>query len=276
LVHAVLEQIDFSVGTEKVAEQIGAAIDRALSIHPVDLTPVDPLGGSPGDGRRLLIEGITEALGASLGPLFGHRRLADIGRKDRLDELSFDFRLGESGSVAKVSDIGRLVGAYLGSGDPLAEWAANLAAAGTDLRLAGHLTGSIDLVLRIADPTGEDDRYVVVDYKTNALAVQGLGPRPDDYRRARMTEAMVAHDYPLQALLYSVCLHRYLRWRLPDYQPERHLGGVAYLFVRGMFGPVTDTADDEPEGVFGWPIPSALVEALSDLLDGRPIDGLLP
>ena len=45
---------------------------------------------------------------------------------------------------------------------------------------------------------------------------------------------MVAAHYPLQAMLYSVALHRYLRWRLPGYDPDRHLGGVLYLFVRGM------------------------------------------
>ena len=30
---------------------------------------------------------------------------------------------------------------------------------------------------------------------------------------------MVAAHYPLQALLYAVALHRYLRWRLPGYDP---------------------------------------------------------
>ena len=49
---------------------------------------------------------------------------------------------------------------------------------------------------------------------------------------------MRAH-YPLQALLYSVALHRLLRWRQPGYDPDRHLGGVLYLFVRGMAGPQT-------------------------------------
>jgi len=37
--------------------------------------------------------------------------------------------------------------------------------------------------------------------------------------------------------LYSVALHRYLRWRLADYEPSVHLGGAAYLFLRGMTGP---------------------------------------
>ena len=42
--------------------------------------------------------------------------------------------------------------------------------------------------------------------------------------------------YGLQALLYTAALHRYLRWRLPGYDPARHLAGVLYLFVRGMTG----------------------------------------
>ena len=80
---------------------------------------------------------------------------------------------------------------------------------------------------------------------------------------------MDAH-YPLQALLYGVALHRYLRWRLPGYDPERHLGGMLYLFVRGMCGPATPRVDGVPCGVFGWRPPAALIVALSDLLDGAP------
>lgn len=274
LVHAVFEQIDFSVGTEEMGEQIGAALDAALSVHPVDLTPVDGQGGGPIEGRRLLIDGIIDALGTSLGPMCHHRRLGDIGTSDRLDELAFDFRLAAADRAADLSDVGRLVVAHLEPNDPLAAWAAGLAKGGAGVQLAGHLTGSIDLVLRTADPTGSGDRYVVVDYKTNALGGQGRPALPDDYRRSQMNEAMVAHDYPLQALLYSVCLHRYLRWRLPGYRPERHLGGAVYLFVRGMVGSATQAGDDEPDGVFGWPIPSALVEALSDLLDGHHVGEL--
>ena len=43
--------------------------------------------------------------------------------------------------------------------------------------------------------------------------------------------------YALQALLYTAALHRYLRWRLPGYDPERNLAGVLYLFLRGMSAP---------------------------------------
>ena len=78
-------------------------------------------------------------------------------------------------------------------------------------------------------------------------------------------------QYPLQALLYLVALHRYLRWRLPNYDPDLNLGGVLYLFVRGMVGPETPLLDGTPCGVFTWPTPAALVTGLSDLLDtGSP------
>ena len=74
--------------------------------------------------------------------------------------------------------------------------------------------------------------------------------------------------YGLQALLYTVALHRYLRWRLPGYDPARHLAGVLYLFVRGMSGADTPVVDGTPCGVFAWRPPAALVTALSDVLEG--------
>jgi exodeoxyribonuclease V beta subunit len=73
-------------------------------------------------------------------------------------------------------------------------------------------------------------------------------------------------------------LHRYLRWRLPGYDPDTHLGGVLYLFVRGMAGPDTPDADGSsdsdgsPAGVFSWRPPAALLVALSDLLAGAAGD----
>ena len=64
-----------------------------------------------------------------------------------------------------------------------------------------------------------------------------------------------------------VVLHRFLRWRRPNYDPVRHLGGVLYLFLRGMCGLDTPDFDGRPAGVFSWSPPPELVVALSDLLD---------
>jgi exodeoxyribonuclease V beta subunit len=120
------------------------------------------------------------------------------------------------------------------------------------------------VVLRL--PSG---RFVVVDYKTNLLGEQTAA----DYTPDRLAEAMLHSHYPLQALLYSVVVHRFLRWRLPGYDPGTHLGGVLYLYVRGMLGPDTPLVDGQPTGVFSWQPPAALVLALSDLLDGASAGG---
>ena len=89
-----------------------------------------------------------------------------------------------------------------------------------------------------------------------------------DYTPARMAEAMMSAHYPLQALLYAVAVHRMLRWRQPGYDPAVHLGGVLYLFVRGMAGPETPRVGGVPCGVFSWQPPTSLVVELSALLDG--------
>jgi exodeoxyribonuclease V beta subunit len=116
-------------------------------------------------------------------------------------------------------------------------------------------------VLRIGD------RYVVVDYKTNWLGDPAEPLTAADYGRPRLAEAMLHSDYPLQALLYSVVLHRFLRWRLAGYAPGKHLGGVMYLFLRGMCGPDTPVVEGHPAGVFSWQPPESLITAVSDLLD---------
>ena len=54
---------------------------------------------------------------------------------------------------------------------------------------------------------------------------------------------MLHHHYPLQAHLYLVALHRHLRWRLPSYSPEQHLGGYVYCFLRGMPGSVGSSSE---------------------------------
>ena len=122
-------------------------------------------------------------------------------------------------------------------------------------------------MLRIPDPVC-GHRFVVVDYKTNRLHERGAADPLAAYHPDVLPAAMAHHDYPLQSLLYSVALHRYLRWRLPGYAPELHLGGIAYLFVRGMVGAATPLHGGRPSGVFAWRPPAATVVALDRLLAG--------
>jgi exodeoxyribonuclease V beta subunit len=172
-----------------------------------------------------------------------------------------------------ATDLAGLLRTHLPGGDPLAPYADQLVGPLGEQALRGYLSGSIDVVLRVPASTARADghRYVVVDYKTNLLGEPGAPLTSADYGRAEMAGAMLHSHYPLQALLYSVVLHRYLRWRLPAYDPEAHLGGVLYLFLRGMCGPETPVVDGHVAGVFDWSPPAVLVTGLSDLLEGvRP------
>jgi exodeoxyribonuclease V beta subunit len=249
LVHAVLETADPSVSD--LAAELEKQVRRHLAWWPVDADAAE------------LAAALVPMHDTPLGPLTGGLTLRRIGLRDRLRELEFEIPLAggdmrRSAPIVSVSDVGELLRVHLRADDPLAPYADRLMSAGLGSQsLRGYLAGSIDAVLRLPDA-----RYLVVDYKTNHL-----GDTAADYSRARLAEAMLHSDYPLQALLYTVVLHRFLRWRVSGYDPARHLGGVLYLFVRGMCGVDTPVVDGHPCGVFSWQPPAELVMALSDLLD---------
>jgi exodeoxyribonuclease V beta subunit len=261
LVHAVLETAD------PLAADLATELQTQVEQHSV-WWPVEVAAAE-------LAAALVPMHDTSLGPLADGITLRQIGLRDRLCEMDFEFPL-VGGDMAigqpqiRLADVGRLLRQHLPPDDPLASYADRLtggALGGQPLR--GYLSGSVDVVLRVPDGTGH--RYLVVDYKTNWLGEGDRRLSAADYDRARMAEAMLHSDYPLQALLYSVVLHRFLRWRQPGYDPDRHLGGVLYLFVRGMCGPDTPTADGHPAGVFSWRPPAALVVAVSELLGGRQV-----
>jgi exodeoxyribonuclease V beta subunit len=238
LVHAVLEDPDPSALDQRCADAVARELLPGVSAAAL------------ADGLRPVLHTLLDCAGTTL---------AGIAATDRLAELDFELPLAGGdravphGTLADVVALLRRhdLGPLAGYPDLLAELEPQA--------LRGFLTGSIDAVLRLPGPT-----YAVVDYKTNRLGAEPLTTW--HYRAEAMAEEMQRTHYVLQALLYSVALHRYLRWRQPGYDPVQHLGPVLYLFVRGMTGP-----DGPPgAGVFSWAPPAALVTELSDLLAGQP------
>jgi len=94
-------------------------------------------------------------------------------------------------------------------------------------QLHGMLMGFADLVFE------HGGRYWVLDHKSNHL-----GPDGTAYTAEALAHVMAHHRYDVQAALYLLALHRLLTVRLGDYyDPEQHLGGAVYLFLRGIDGP---------------------------------------
>ncbi len=237
LVHSVLEQVDTAV--PDLAAELRARCAHVVAAH---LSDVDPAA-------------LAGALLPVLQTPLGHGTLATVHPRDRLAELDFELPLGggdaPAGDDVTLAAVARLLRAHLPADDVLAGYPDLLEGVEAP-PLRGYLSGSIDAVLR-----RPDGLWVVVDYKTNRLA---RGPLTAlHYTREAMAAEMLRAHYPLQALLYGVALHRYLRWRAPG-APARI--AVQYLFVRGMVGPATPPGC----GVFDWEPPPALLPALSDLL----------
>ncbi|WP_253306454.1 exodeoxyribonuclease V subunit beta [unidentified bacterial endosymbiont] len=125
--------------------------------------------------------------------------------------------------------------------DPLSQQASAL----SFQQVHGMLQGFIDLVFVW------QGRYYLLDYKSN-----WLGETIEAYRPAAMATALCHHRYDLQYQFYTLALHRYLRYCLPDYQYETHFGGVFYLFLRGM------TGQQDDHGVFFHRPAMALISSL--------------
>jgi exodeoxyribonuclease V beta subunit len=255
VIHRAFERVDFAA--EQPADAWLRALAQAAGTRSSGVfgCPVDAVAAGLATAAQTPVAGLS---------------LRSVTRRDRLDELGFELPLaGGDRPVAEtvsILDVAALLERFLPSEDPLGGYAERLRDPSLVGTLRGYLTGSIDLVLRL--PGAERPRFAVVDYKTNWLASPDEPLRAWHYRRQALAQEMERSHYALQALLYLVALHRFLRWRLPGYDADCDLAGVHYLFLRGMLGPDGPLIDGEPTGVFSWQPPNGLVEALSNLLDG--------
>jgi exodeoxyribonuclease V beta subunit len=120
-------------------------------------------------------------------------------------------------------------------------------------QLNGMIKGFIDLMFEF------EGKFYVADYKSNHL-----GDSYDSYHISAMEQAMTGHDYHLQAILYTLALHRWLKYKLPNYDYHTHIGGAYYLFIRGM-------SQTQPgNGVYFVLPEKSMIEALDDLFSGKP------
>lgn len=209
--------------------------------------------------NSLIIRTIRQLLTRSMGELFDELTLdsfCGIAPPRVTSEMRFTLPLQKTidNEHDRLREIGRLVTA----GDPNGPYQSFFkemadASLGEPRMLEGFLTGSIDLVAQVGTTTKQ--RFVIVDYKTNLLKVS------TDYRATSLVPEMIMSGYPLQGLLYSVALHRFLKTRLRNYDPEQHLGGMTYYYVRGAASETN--ADDS--GLANWRVPAQVIVNVSQL-----------
>src|SRR5690554_1432871 len=184
---------------------------------------------------------------AVIAPMIGHTltaalpegiALVDVPEGDRRPEIEFQFSLAPTRVDALLALLHRhgLLTARQGFG--------------MRRRLEGLMTGLIDLTYL------HGGRWYVLDWKSN---------RPPGYAPAQLEQAMAHSEYHLQALIYTLALHRWLRFRLGErYDYERDFGDARYLFCRGI-----DASRGDEQGIQAWRFDPELVHALDALFSGE-------
>lgn len=224
--HLLFERLDFAgYDRDRIASLVAKALEEA---------------GFAADWTTVVAAMVEKVLAVPLEP--GGCCLREVVPGRRLNELEFYYPL----AGLTPEGLRRLLQAHGFAGS--AGLARNLAFDFNPIR--GYMKGFIDLVFE------SGGRFYLVDYKSN-----WLGERYECYRSDKLAEVMLRESYHLQYLIYTLALHRYLGWRLPDYDYDRHFGAVYYLFLRGIdpdLGPEYGIYRDRPA--------RALIEALDDYL----------
>jgi len=134
-------------------------------------------------------------------------KLSTIDNSRRINELEFDF------TVSPFSP------------SKLKRFANNdqTISIGTAQEMEGMMNGVIDLFFE------HNGKYYILDWKSNFL-----GDSPDCYTPDKLNEAMNENNYHLQHLIYTAAVDLFLKSRLPDYDFNKHFGGVIYVFLRGV------------------------------------------
>jgi len=242
--HEIFEHIDFVTPINEQIDIVNSTLDKY---------------GFESKHQAAALQLVQQSLEASLdSKQFSLKQLTKV---QRLDEMEFYLPLAR----LQIDDLKQLLFQHLpkDSSEHEPKWQMiRDAVNGLYFEdVEGFLKGYIDLIFE------HNGQYYLADYKSNSL---------NDYAEDALFEAMAHSHYYLQYLFYSVALHRYLKQRISDYHWDTHVGGVYYLFIRGMDASQNDTdgskvSNEKWGGVFYDKPSLALIEALDNLFVYREV-----
>jgi exodeoxyribonuclease V beta subunit len=223
--HEVFENLDFTQPVKDQQESIATSLSK-WGFNQDHL-----------EAASLLMENCLQF------PIASHLSLSALSNKDRLNEMEFHLPLAS----LDLSRLKQTLLKHLPNDDDWQPVRESVDTLHFD-RVKGYLKGFIDLIFI------HNNQYYIADYKSNSLL---------DYEPNHLLPVIADAHYYLQYLLYSVALHRYLRSRISTYDWDTHVGGVYYLFIRGMSG-----SNSSYSGVFFDKPSLSLIEALDELFMG--------
>ncbi|MDN8283988.1 UvrD-helicase domain-containing protein [Acinetobacter baumannii] len=234
--HEIFEHIDFQCSDEWVSEIRRRFKNDYSSLWQDLLIKYQESFPEEQEAEYSLYHAVAEWLQEILStPLYQGFRLNQLQPEHYLSECPFYLALSDR--VLAMKRIQQLFAEY---GMEMPEL--------LEARSARYLNGSIDLVYF------DGQRYHIADYKSNYL-----GENLADYSVESIAQSMSLASYWLQAGLYLVALHRYLKVKMQNYDIERHLGGATYLYLRGMNG-------EAEQGYYYWQPSTEFVLRLDAIL----------
>jgi len=234
--HEIFEHIDFQCSDEWVSEIRRRFKNDYSSLWQDLLIKYQESFPEEQEAEYSLYHAVAEWLQEILStPLYQGFRLNQLQPEHYLSECPFYLALSDRVLAMKL--IQQLFAEY---GMEMPEL--------LEARSARYLNGSIDLVYF------DGQRYHIADYKSNYL-----GENLADYSVESIAQSMSLASYWLQAGLYLVALHRYLKVKMQNYDIEQHLGGATYLYLRGMNG-------EAEQGYYYWQPSTEFVLRLDAIL----------
>ncbi|HCA5141558.1 TPA: UvrD-helicase domain-containing protein [Acinetobacter baumannii] len=234
--HEIFEHIDFQCSDEWVSEIRRRFKNDYSSLWQDLLIKYQESFPEEQEAEYSLYHAVAEWLQEILStPLYQGFRLNQLQPEHYLSECPFYLALSDR--VLAMKRIQQLFAEY---GMEMPEL--------LEARSARYLNGSIDLVYF------DGQRYHIADYKSNYL-----GENLADYSVESIVQSMSLASYWLQAGLYLVALHRYLKVKMQNYDIEQHLGGATYLYLRGMNG-------EAEQGCYYWQPSTEFVLRLDAIL----------
>jgi exodeoxyribonuclease V beta subunit len=228
--HDLLEHHDFAAETAADLERLVAA---KLQQYGFDQK-----------WQPAVVRIISNVLSTALRPDAPPMKLCSVRMKDRINEMEFYFPLN-SVSSRNLAAVFRRYGRR--------EIRTNFPEQIEKLDFSpsrGFMKGYIDLIFQ------HQQRFYLVDWKSNYL-----GSSRESYDQLSLLQVMKTEYYLLQYHLYTLALHHYLSRRMPDYRYEKHLGGIFYIFIRGV------DPDGGPEYGIYFDLPDlGLIDALGRAL----------
>ena len=188
-----------------------------------------------------IVEGMVRAaLDANIAVDGVSFRLRDINQSDAKPEFSFYHRVGNISPTLLAT-----VFANFASGK-VKEFADEIIPLDFIFK-HGYMNGEIDLFFR------HDNRYFVLDWKTNHLGADFA-----DYSPEKIEDNMYKHYYLLQAHIYSLAAHLFLKQNMIDYDYDKCFGGFIYVYTRGV--------DAEGNGIYCHKPARGLIENMERMI----------